>query len=122
MNTDALCRILKLKQDRIMVNRCKHIIIYVKTRKLLTEAYFVQTTYVKIYKSGNGQAISLKKNTLQEAGLKVSDDIEVKVKSGQIVLTKSDSFKEKWRDFVESGGKYDHNEYDWGQPVGRELW
>ena len=28
----------------------------------------------------------------------------------------------KWRDFVESGGKYDHNEYDWCQPVGRELW
>ncbi|EPP1972433.1 AbrB/MazE/SpoVT family DNA-binding domain-containing protein [Escherichia coli] len=51
----------------------------------------MQTTYVKIYKSGNGQAISLKKNTLQEAGLKVGDDIEVKVKSGQIVLTKSDS-------------------------------
>ncbi|WP_353422456.1 hypothetical protein [Staphylococcus warneri] len=35
----------------------------------------MQTTYVKIYKSGNGQAISLKKNTLQEAGLKVGDDI-----------------------------------------------
>ncbi len=33
MNTDALCRILKLKQDKMMVNRCKHVIIYVKTRK-----------------------------------------------------------------------------------------
>lgn len=82
----------------------------------------MKTTYAKIYKSGNGQAISLKKNILQQARLKVGDDIEVKVKSGQIVLTKPNSFTENWRDFVESGGKYDHNEYDWGQPVGRELW
>ena len=82
----------------------------------------MKTTYAKIYKSGNGQAISLKKNILQQARLKVGNDIEVKVKSGQIVLTKPNSFKEKWRDFVESVGKYDHNEYDWGQPIGRELW
>ena len=82
----------------------------------------MKTTYAKIYKSGNGQAISLKKNILQQVGLKVGDDIEVKVKSGQIVLTKPNSFKEKWRDFVESGGKYDHSQYDWGQPVERELW
>ena len=82
----------------------------------------MKTTYAKIYKSGNGQAISLKKNILQQARLKVGNDIEVKVKSGQIVLTKPNSFKEKCRDFVESVGKYDHNEYDWGQPVGRELW
>lgn len=26
MNTDALCRILNLKQDKIMVNQCKHAI------------------------------------------------------------------------------------------------
>lgn len=82
----------------------------------------MKTTYAKIYKIGNGQAISLKKNILQQVGLKVGDDIEVKVKSGQIVLTKPNSFKEKWRDFVERGGKYDHNKYDWGQSVGRELW
>ncbi|MCM3484046.1 AbrB family transcriptional regulator [Staphylococcus warneri] len=82
----------------------------------------MKTTYAKIYKSGNGQTISLKKNILQQVGLKVGDDIEVKVKSGQIVLTKPNSFKEKWRAFVESGGKYDQNEYDWVQPVGRELW
>lgn len=37
-------------------------------------------------------------------------------------MRKMIQIKEKWRDFVESGGKYDHNEYDWGQPVGRELW
>lgn len=37
-------------------------------------------------------------------------------------LTLDSTDKEKGRDFVESGGKYDHNEYDWGQPVGRELW
>ncbi|MBO0377099.1 AbrB family transcriptional regulator [Staphylococcus warneri] len=82
----------------------------------------MQTTYAKIYKSGNGQAISLKKNTLQQAGLKVGDNIQVKVQSGQVVLTKPNSFKQKWRDFVDNGGKYDHSEYDWGQPVGRELW
>ncbi len=33
MNTDALCRILNLKQDKIMVNQCKHAITYVKTCK-----------------------------------------------------------------------------------------
>ncbi|HCY7075305.1 TPA: AbrB family transcriptional regulator [Staphylococcus aureus] len=82
----------------------------------------MQTTYAKIYKSGNGQAISLKKRTLEQAGLKVGDDIKVNVKSGQVVLTKTHSFNEKWRDFVDKGGKYERGEYDWGQPVGRESW
>lgn len=38
----------------------------------------MKTTYAKIYKSGNGQTISLKKNILQQVGLKVGDDYRSK--------------------------------------------
>lgn len=82
----------------------------------------MEKSYVRIYKSGNGQAISIKKSTLNQAGFEVGDKLEVNVKSGQLVLEKPNTFKDKWRDFVDNGGTYEGKEYDWGTPVGREVW
>lgn len=90
--------------------------------KTLKGVDFMQTIYSKISKSGNGQVVSLKKSTLEQAGLSVGDNIEINVKSGQIVITKPNSFKEKWKTFVENGGQYERGEYDWGKPIGREEW
>lgn len=69
-------------------------------------------SYTKISKSGNRQVVSLKKSTLELAGLTVGDMVEIKAKSGEIIITKSNSFKEKWRTFVENGGQYERGEYD----------
>jgi len=77
----------------------------------------------KIYKSGNGQAINIKKSILKESGLKIGDEITYFADdNGRIVLKKSDqSFKNRWRRFVDNGGTYDEEEIDWGESIGREL-
>lgn len=77
-------------------------------------------SYTKISKSGNRQVVSIKKSTLELAGLTVGDMVEIKAKSGEIIITKSNSFKEKRRTFVENGGQYERGEYDWSKPIGRE--
>jgi len=76
-----------------------------------------------IYKSGNGQAINLKKSILEESDLHIGDEITYFVDdNGRIILEKSDqSFKNRWRRFVDNGGTYDEEEINWGDPVGREL-
>lgn len=82
-------------------------------------------TEAKIFKTGNGQAISLKKKTMEEMGFEVGDTLVFTKIEGNIVITKKpeESFKEKWDAFFENGGTYDDKEsYDWGEPRGRELW
>ncbi|MDD2426979.1 MAG: AbrB/MazE/SpoVT family DNA-binding domain-containing protein [Eubacteriales bacterium] len=77
-----------------------------------------------IYKSGNSQAITLQKSILEEANLKVGDEIDYYVDEvGRIILEKSgDSFEQRWALFVKEDGSYDEEEMDWGEPVGRERW
>jgi len=77
----------------------------------------------KIYKSGNGQAINLKKSILKESDLKIGDEITYFVDdNGRIILEKSDqSFKNRWRRFVDNGGTYEEKEIDWRESIGREL-
>lgn len=81
----------------------------------------MEKSYVRIYKSGNGQAIS-KKSTLNQAGLEVGDKLEVNIKDRQLALGKSNTFKDQWREFVDNGGTYERGEYDWGTLVEHRLW
>lgn len=80
---------------------------------------------LKIKKSGNGQAISLKKKAMEEMGFKVGDTLNYTIVDDAVVLTKKPekTYEEKMKAFIESGGTYDDKEaYDWGEPVGRERW
>lgn len=79
----------------------------------------------KIFKSGNGQVISLKKKHMVEMGFQIGDTLVFTKIDDDIVLTKKPekSFDEEWNEFFENGGTYDDKEsYDWGKPVGREVW
>ena len=72
---------------------------------------------------GNSQGIRISKEILQEANMAINDVLEVKVSDGMITLTKP--FRHKTLE--ERAGEYDGNlnldgEYDWGEPVGREVW
>lgn len=78
--------------------------------------------YAKVYKSGNGQVISIKKDMLEKAGFKIGDELVMNVKGNQIVLEKPNTFKDRWGKFIEDGGEYERGEYDWGESVGREEW
>lgn len=78
----------------------------------------------KVFKSGNGQAISIKKHELEEIGLNVGDKLKFRVnEDGVIVVTKDISMEEKWDAFFENGGTYDDYEVmELDEEMGREVW
>ncbi len=70
---------------------------------------------------GNSQGIRLPKEILDQLGITVSDVLNVKVENGMIVLQKEfthRSFKERLADY---DGEISVYEFDWGDPVGKEI-
>ena len=78
-------------------------------------------TQVKAW--GNSQGIRLPKEILQEASFFVDDVLDVKVTDGMITLSKPFRHKTLEERALEYGGKLKlDGEFDWGEPVGREIW
>ncbi|MBR3507443.1 MAG: AbrB/MazE/SpoVT family DNA-binding domain-containing protein [Lachnospiraceae bacterium] len=78
-------------------------------------------TQVKAW--GNSQGIRLPKEILNSAGIMLNEFLDVTVSDGVITLTKP--FRHKTLE--ERAAEYDGNlmldgEFDWGDPVGREVW
>ncbi|MCR5791483.1 MAG: AbrB/MazE/SpoVT family DNA-binding domain-containing protein [Lachnospiraceae bacterium] len=72
---------------------------------------------------GNSQGIRIPKEVLQEAAFSVDDVLDVKVSKGMIMLAKPFRHRTLEERAVEFGGKLDlDGEFDWGEPVGREMW
>ena len=72
---------------------------------------------------GNSQGIRIPKNILQEANVAIDDILDVKVVNGMITLVKPSRHKTLEERAVEFDGKLNlDGEYDWGKPVGREVW
>lgn len=72
---------------------------------------------------GNSQGIRISKDILQEANIAVNDVLDVKVANGLIVLAKPFRHKTLEERAAEFNGKLNlDGEYDWGEPVGREVW
>ena len=72
---------------------------------------------------GNSQGIRLPKEALRGAGIALNEVLDVKVSNGAITLVKT--FRHKTLE--ERAAEYDgklllDGEYDWGEPVGREVW
>ena len=77
----------------------------------------------QVKKWGNSQGIRIPKEVLQEADIAVDDMLDVKVSNGVIMLVKPFRHKTLEERVAEYGGKRDlDGEYDWGEPVGREIW
>lgn len=73
----------------------------------------MKKSQAKVYKSGNGQVISIRKKDLEQAGINVGDELEVEVANSQINLIKANTFQTKWQAFIDNGGEYERGEYDW---------
>ena len=73
----------------------------------------MKKSQAKVYKSWNGQVISVRKKDLEQAGFNVGDELDVEVKSSQINLIKTNTFQSEWQSFIENGGQYERSEYDW---------
>ncbi len=73
---------------------------------------------------GNSQGIRLSKELLALAGIKNNDLLEIELIEGGIVLKKAKkehrTLEERAREFGGRLGPYE--EFDWGEPKGRERW
>lgn len=72
---------------------------------------------------GNSQGIRLSKEILKSAGICVNEVLDVFVSDGVITLAKSFRHRTLEERAAEFDGKLNlDGEYDWGDPVGREVW
>ena len=72
---------------------------------------------------GNSQGIRLSKEILKSAGIALNEVLDIKVSNGVITLVKPNRHKTLEERAAEYDGKLMlDGEYDWGEPVGREVW
>jgi antitoxin MazE len=72
---------------------------------------------------GNSQGIRLSKDILQEANVSIDDILDVQVADGMIMLVKPFRHKTLEERAAEFGGDLNlDGEFDFGDPVGREVW
>ena len=72
---------------------------------------------------GNGQGIRLPTEVLQAAGIVIDEVLNVTVSEGVIKLEKPFRHKTLEERAAEFNGELNlDNEFDWGEPVGREVW
>ncbi|MDR1801908.1 MAG: AbrB/MazE/SpoVT family DNA-binding domain-containing protein [Lachnospiraceae bacterium] len=72
---------------------------------------------------GNGQGIRFSKEFLANLGLRLNEYLQVDVEDNKIILSRT--FKHKTleeRAALFDGQVGPYKEFDWGDPVGRELW
>ena len=72
---------------------------------------------------GNSQGIRLPKEILKSAGIALDEVLDVIVSNGAITLAKQFRHKTLEERAAEFDGKLMlDGEYEWGEPVGREVW
>ena len=78
---------------------------------------------VQVKEWGNSQGIRLPKEVLKEARIAVNEMLDITVSNGVITLTKPFRHKTLEERAAEFEGKLMlDGEYDWGEPVGKEVW
>lgn len=78
---------------------------------------------VQVKPWGNSQGIRLPKEILEDAKIAMDEFLNIEVKSGIIILSKSFQHKTLEERAEEFDGKLNFDEeYDWGEAVGREVW
>ncbi len=70
---------------------------------------------------GNSQGIRIPKDILNKMKLKTSDILEIEIEKDAIVLRKKFTHKTFEERLAEYGGEISVSEFDWGEPVGREI-
>ena len=76
----------------------------------------------QIVKWGNSQGIRLPRKMMEEAGMRLEDRVEITADRGRIVVQKSFRHRTLEERAEENGGKLGpYQEFDWGEPQGREM-
>ena len=79
----------------------------------------------KIQKWGNSQGLRLAKNLLADSRLGVGDEVDISVKDGTIIVAPAKRMRGRHnlKDLVAGIPKnYQTGEFEWGKPVGKEVW
>jgi mRNA interferase MazF len=79
----------------------------------------------KIQKWGNSQGLRLAKQVLEDAHIAIGDNVDVTARDGLIVVapTRRVRGKQSLKELVSRIPKnYKAEEFDWGEPVGKEVW
>ena len=79
----------------------------------------------RVQKWGNSQGLRFAKSLLEEAHIKIGDQVRVSVQDGRIVVEPVATVRGRYRlkALVSRMPKdYSVEEADWGPPVGRETW
>ncbi len=72
---------------------------------------------------GNSQGVRLPKQILEAANMEVDEMLDIEVTDGKIILQKTFRHKTLEERAEAFDGKLNlDGEYDWGEPVGREVW
>ena len=78
---------------------------------------------VQVKEWGNSQGIRLSKEILKSAGVALDEVLDITVSNGVITLATPFCHKTLEERADEFGGKLMlDGEYDWGEPLGREVW
>ncbi len=70
---------------------------------------------------GNSQGIRIPKDILEKLNLKVSDVLDIEIENDSIVLRKQFVHKTFEERLAEFNGEISVCDFDWGEPVGREI-
>lgn len=82
-------------------------------------------TTINLQKWGNSQGIRIPKVILDLLHWKSNENLSLTAKNNKIIIEKKRMSKKKaniqelFRDFK---GKYIHEDIDWGNPQGKEIW
>ena len=75
-----------------------------------------------VAKWGNSLAVRIPKNIVEQIDLKEGTTIEIEVTNNNIVITPK-KIEYTLDDLLAGASKEDfEGEYDWGEPVGEEIW
>ncbi len=77
-----------------------------------------------IQKWGNSQGIRIPKHLLDSLKWDTDEKITIKAQDNRIVIEQAEPKKHKTLSELFDGynGDYEPEEFDWGEPVGREIW
>ena len=75
---------------------------------------------VALTKWGNGQGVLIPKQLCQKLGLKIGDKLNVDAKDGALTIKPVKSYRVE--DLLAGYTGPKPEEYDWGKPMGKEIW
>lgn len=77
----------------------------------------------RVQKWGNSLALRIPKPFAEEAGLELDSIVDISVKDGVLVIKQTPKQKKSLKELIaEITEENRHEEAEWGDPVGGEIW